>query len=455
MYGKLYRKFWQLRPGSTVQKIYSDVSTIQQLERISQAQLNQFQFDEMRRLLIHAYEHVPFYRTRMVDAGFDPHQLNSLKEISQLPFLTKDDIRNNSEKLVANGYDINQLTKNATGGSTGKPLKFYQDNQYTIFNRAKKFNQRRWYGYEVGDKIAYLWGARRDTKSKGFRQQLRQTLRREHWVNAFDLTPQQMRDFKRLLDDWQPKLLVAYPSALQAFSHYLLQNGLSVTSPGAIECSAEKLQPAQRALFEELFTCPIYDSYGSREFGVVAAQCEAQQGLHVMANGFYVEIVKDGQPAQPGETGEIVITCFGNYAMPFVRYATGDLGRLSLEPCTCGRNWPCLSEVIGRTNSVVTTPDGRVVHGAFFSKFFYNRSGVIQYRVHQTALDQLHIMLKCDDQFSSQQALALQQEISSDLGHQINVVVQIVPDIAPLPSGKMAYLISDVPVDFTQRVSTP
>lgn len=451
MYGTLYRQFWQLKKGSWGREIFHRVQEMRQRDYLSDEALRAFQFDQMRRLLVHAYYQVPFHRARMEAAGFNPIQMTALEEVTRLPFMTKEEIRQEGLNLVAQACHPQTLIENASGGSTGVPLRFYQDQRYTIFNRANKLYNRRYYGYQMGDKIAYLWGGRRDTTSKGLRQRLGRIFHREYWIDAFDLTPAQMSNFKNLLDQWQPRLLVAYPSALQAFATYAQNQGWQVRSPEAIECSAEKLQPAQRALFEKVFECPIYDVYGSREFGLVAAERQTGDGLHVLADSFYVEIIKDGQPAKPGEVGEIAITCFGNLVMPFIRYLIGDLGCMApdFDSQACSR--PRLAEVIGRTNGVVSTPDGKIVHGAFFSKFFYNLAGVNRYRVHQVAIDKLDILVESNGQFTPEQAVILVREIQAKLGGHLQVSCQITPKIQPLPSGKLAYLVSDVPVNFAKK----
>jgi len=451
LYGSLYRRTWQLRAGQFGREIFRRADEMSRRERLTANALKDFQLEQTQALLIHAYQQVPFHRARMEAVGFDPFKLTDLTQLERLPFMTKEELRAEGLHLVAQSYDPKSLLENASGGSTGMPVKFYQDQAYTIFNRANKLRQRRWFGYQMGDKIAYLWGARRDTRIKGFRHYLRQTLRREHWIDAFDLTSRHMLEFKNLLDTWQPELLVAYPSALQAFAAYLQNQGLAVRSPGAIECSAEKLQAAQRVVIEQVFNCPIYDVYGSREFGVIAAECEQHNGLHIFADAFYLEVIKDGHPAQPGELGEIVITCFGNFAMPFIRYTTGDLGVMATEPCACGRVLPRLAEVVGRTNGVISTPDGKLVHGAFFSKFFYDLPQVKRYRVHQIDRANLDILVESNGHFSPDQAAALANQIQTKLGESIKVSCRLVSNIEPLPSGKLAYLVSDVPLTFIQK----
>lgn len=314
-------------------------------------------------------------------------------------------------------------------------------------NRAAKLRHRRWYGYDFGERVAYLWGAQRDTIVRGLRGRLRRWLRQERWVSAFQISQEDMMGLIHLLNNWRPQLLVGYPSALQAFARFVQQKELRVHPPNAVECSAEKLWPAQRQEIESVLGVPVFDVYGSREFGAIAAECLAHQGLHLFTDTHIVEVLRDGRPVQPGEVGEIVITCLTNYAMPFIRYRTGDLGVLADQSCACGRTLPLLADVVGRSNALVSLPDGRLVHGAFFSYFFYHQPGVHRYRIHQPRRAEIRVLLEGDETLTQDRLEVMAQSLTADLGYGITVTVTRVPHIDPLPSGKLGYLISEAPVD--------
>ena len=449
LYGCVYRGLWRLRAGQMGRELFGETAAMIARERLSADEQGSYQLDRLRALLCHAYSHVPFWRARMEIAGLNPKVITSLEDLSILPLLTKGEVEANSQALIADTHRNVRLIANATGGSTGEPVHFWQDLQYVIVNRAAKLRYRRWYGYDFGERVAYLWGARRDTKVHGMRVWLRRQLRQEQWVSAFHLGPSELLGLADLLNHWQPRLLVAYPSALHAFARFVLQRGLHVRSPGAVECSAEKLWPEQRQEIERALGVPLFDVYGSREFGAIAAECPAHQGLHLFTDNHVIEVLRNGRSARPGDVGEIVITCLDNYAMPFIRYRTGDLGVLADRPCSCGRTLPLLAQVIGRTNAVVSLPGGRLVHGAFFSYFFYHQSGVHRYQVQQPDYHEIQVLLMGDDTLTPERLEAMSRSLAADLGNRITVTVNRVPRIDPLPSGKLGYLTSKVPVDFT------
>src|SRR5258707_764531 len=124
--------------------------------------------------------------------------------------------------------------------------------------------------------------------------------------------------------------------------------------------SSQTLPASSRAVMEDAFGCKVFDKYGAREFSGIAYECEAHEGHHVVAEGYIVETLRDGQPAKPGEVGEIVITDLNNYCMPFIRYRIGDLAEVLPEAtCRCGRGAPRLGAIEGRVQSIIQGTDGR------------------------------------------------------------------------------------------------
>lgn len=453
LYGRAYRGVWRLRAGEWGTRFFSEAAGMASRERLPLAEQVAYQSRRLEALLACAYDHIPFWRTRLDQAGVDPHHVTLPDTLLALPLLTKAEIRAQGQALVAKPNGTGRLIANATSGSTGQPLHFWQDERFAVASHASRLRYRRWYGYDFGERIAFLWGAHRDTRIRGAREWLRRALRRERWVNAFRLDAAQMQQFAALLNNWRPVMVVAYPAALHAFARYALQHGLRIHPPQAIECSAEVLWPEQRQEIEAALRAPVYDVYGSREFGSVAAECASHAGLHIFTDNQVLEVIRDGRPAQPGEIGEIVITGLTSYAMPLIRYQTGDLAVLDEGPCACGRTLPRLAQVIGRTNSVIALPNGRLVHGAFFSHLFRGQFGLAHYRVLQPALGEIQILLEGDDTLTPERLASIAATVRTQLDSVVTVSATRVAHIEPLPTGKMGYLISQVPVDLAGQAA--
>ena len=154
------------------------------------------------------------------------------------------------------------------------------------------------------------------------------------------------------------------------------------------------LENGDRALLEEVFGCPVFNRYGCREVSVMASECPAHCGLHVMAEGLYLEIETPNGPAAPGEMGAILVTDLLNGAMPLIRYRIGDLAAWAEGPCPCGRGLPRLRSVAGRVTDFLVGADGRLVSGVFLATYVVaqrpslgqvqirqDKAGAVTYRV--------------------------------------------------------------------------
>ena len=117
------------------------------------------------------------------------------------------------------------------------------------------------------------------------------------------------------------------------FARFLRAAGLTAYRPHSIVTSAEILEEGRPAsCWNRSFGCPVYNRYGCREVSVVASECPAHSGLHVMAEGLYLEIETPHGPAAPGEMGAVLVTDLLNGAMPLIRYRIGDMAAWARRP---------------------------------------------------------------------------------------------------------------------------
>jgi phenylacetate-CoA ligase len=212
----------------------------------------------------------------------------------------------------------------------------------------------------------------------------------------------------------------------------LQREHLTVPGVRSVIAAAEPLFPATRDAIEGAFKAPVFNTYGSREFMSIGGECEFHSGLHVNAENLVVE-THDHDGDTPSE---ILVTDLHNYGMPFVRYATGDVGTISRASCPCGRGLPMLESIEGRVLDVLRTPDGRTVPGEFFPHLLKEVPEVAQYRVEQRTLDHVVISAVLNQPLSEQSAGLLRDEIGKVFGAATRWEVQPVSEIPNLRSGK-------------------
>lgn len=433
--------------GPTRYGLYT--SLLEESQWWSWPMLQALQMNKLARLVQHAYDNVPFYRRRFQEAGVQPAEIQSPGDLGRIPLLTREDIQHNQDTLLATSVDRQHLRENHTGGSTGHPLTFYQDRPFQDWMAAEGLRTYRMAGYAMGERWAFLWGSDYDSRSHtGWQGRLKDRLiYNVSWINTFDVTSDTLAEAAHRLACFRPRLLVAYVSSARLLAQLVQEKGIPLQLR-ALQTSAEVLTPDDRTLLAQTFGCNIFDRYGCREVYNIAHECDAHQGLHILAENNLVECLDgNGKPVPPGTLGRIVVTNLNNYAMPFIRYEVGDMGILSSQSCACGRGLPLLTSIVGRTADVITSPGGKLLHGEFFTHLFYKLAGVRQFRVIQETLPRLRIQIVPEPDFNQQEVCTFLEETIHQHGDPgFDIAFELCTDIPAGPSGKYRFTISHVPL---------
>jgi phenylacetate-CoA ligase len=327
-----------------------EASTPKEVERVQRRLLKQ--------TLVHAGHTVPHYRSLFSDRGVDPEEIDTIERLRDLPILEKHEVRENPERFLSENprghHTIN------TSGTTGSPLRVRCTRDALVQNYSHFYRLRQRLGVGPHERCATFAGrvivepAR--TEPPFWRHNL---VTNTILYSTYHLSPDTLPAYLERLDRQQPVLIDSYPSALGVVASALRERSDLTIRPRAILTSSETLLPHQRAAAEEAFECNVTDQYGSAEMSAFIAQCE-RGAYHVWASFGIVEVLVDGRPARPRETGEIVTTGFINEAMPLIRYRTGDMAVMG-EGCGCGLPFMVLDRIEGRMDDILVTPDGRRV----------------------------------------------------------------------------------------------
>jgi len=409
--------------------------------------LRGLQWNLLKKIMAHAYQNTIFYRERFEKLGLQPEDIKSFEDYQKLPLLTKKEIQERLPELVAQNIPKEKLVRNSTGGSTGSPLVFYLDQERLDSRLGSTLRHNRWAGWQIGDRVGVLWGARQDfTSLSGLKAKLRNLLLdRQLLLNTFSLTEENLRQFARALIKFKPKIILAYANSIYLFASFVQAEKIAGIRPRAIITSSEVLSLEQRQKIESVFECKIYNRYGCRETSVIASECEKHSGLHLNAETLYVELIREGRPALPGEEGKVVITDLLNYGMPFLRYSIEDTARPLARNCPCGRGLPLIEEVTGRVTDFIVTPDGRLVSGvALVTYLITNIPGLAQVQLVQENKESLLVKMAKNQNYDEKSQLVLEQRIKEFLGREVRVEYRIVEHIPKEPSGKYRFSLSKV-----------
>ncbi|HEX3928884.1 MAG TPA: hypothetical protein VHW65_12885, partial [Gemmatimonadales bacterium] len=242
----------------------------------------------------------------------------------------------------------------------------------------------------------------------------------------------------------RPDAIVAYTNAIYTFALMLEERGLVPFAPRGIVVGAEKLHEFQRAVIERVFRAPVFETYGSREFMLLGAECEKHAGLHLTAEQLIVEVLDDdGQSVPAGVEGNVVVTDLTNFGMPFIRYANGDRAVSSPERCACGRGLPLLEAVTGRRLDVLTTPDGRRLPGEFFPHILKELRAVRRFQVIQDVPEAITLRLVAPELTEKDEAW-LRREVAAVGGSALRLDLERVTDIPLTAAGKLQVVVNRV-----------
>ena len=421
-------------------------------------ELRALQIERLRALLEHAYRRCPFYKETFDRAEVAPQAFKTLEDLRAFPILEKRDIQDRRDSIVAEGWPREDLIPNYTGGSTGAPLTFFLSHERACSRWAATIRHNRWAGWDLGDRVAYLWGALADVPQSTWRQKLRQALLEPQiFLNTAHVTEENLAEFHKAMHRFRPKVVLAYARSAALFARFLKERALTAYQPGAIVTTAEVLEPDDQAAIEEVFGCRVFNRYGCREVSIIASECDQHQGLHTMAEGLYLEIVRAGEPARPGEEGEILVTDLLNLAMPLIRYRIGDVGAWEAGSCPCGKQLPRLKQVAGRATDFLVGHDRRLVSGPFLTLAAVGkRPSIGQLQIRQSRVGQVQFRIVRGPRFQDPDDLQfLEQTARAYLGETAEVEWEFVEELTSEASGKFLFCMSQVSPDFLARSAKP
>ena len=421
---------------------------LEKSQYFSEEQLKEIQWNKLKNLLQHAYEHVPFYKVRFDEAGITPDDIRHWDDLTRIPILTKDDIRGNKDFMVADNIAKDKLIPKKTSGSTGVSLEFYIDEDSQQWKRACTMRHDRWSGWDLGERVAAVWGNPEHEHS--WRLKLRNTLlERYTYLDTLKMDEDAMRQFYHRIVQKPPRIYFGHAHSLYLFARFLDQNNLVPPRPAGLISTAMILHKHERELIERVFNSKVFNRYGCEEVSLIASECEAHEGLHMNMDTLIVEVLYDGMPAQPGQAGAIVLTDLSNYGMPFIRYKVGDVGVLADKPCSCGRGFPLFKSIEGRAADYVVTPEGKYISGISLTENFATQlPGIKQLQIVQDKIDHIIFRIVKSMVTDQNQIKKIDDLVKERFGPKMNFDIEYVDSIQQEASGKYRFCISQIDNPF-------
>lgn len=410
----------------------------------SRDQLHEWQWSRLRLLLAHAYNNTGFYRRRFDEIGFHPQDIKDYADFQKLPILTKQNLRSDSNELIAGNYSEGEIHESTTGGTTADYTVFYRDNKGLDFKLASTIRHDRWCGWDIGEKEAIIWPASIDFEDK---VALKSTIRnrlldRKLRIFAGVLNEEIVKDICDRLQRFKPALIRGFPNPISIIAEFIKANPEYHIRPTAIKSVGEALSTNALELFESVFQCKVFNYYLSRESGTIASECEQHDKMHINAECLFVEFLRNGKPVEYGDPGDIVITDLYNFGMPFIRYQIGDIGAPVKGSCACRRNLPLMDMTAGRESDFLISPlDGSFIMGLSLLVPFVENPKVGQLQVIQDKKDHITLRIAKNEDFEKENLTIFKRTVQNMFQGTMSVSFEFVDNIPHDKSGKYRFAI--------------
>jgi phenylacetate-CoA ligase len=411
-------------------------------------EIEQHQFECISRLLVHCREHVPYYQALFKKLKFSPDSdFRKLSDLSKLPLLTKSQARVSKKELISK-YPDSGFVVDKTSGSTGEPFAVSISNDQITFEKATVWRHWSWAGYRFRSPMAIV---RTYVPRPGASLIKHDIIRNFRYYSAYHLNETNARDYLTDMNKFGAEFLRGYPSAIYILAKYKLHTGIDLPKVRSILTASETLTDDQRKVIQGAFRAVIFNWYGLAEQVVTANECEAHDGMHLNQEYGYWELEK--RDYLPENQRMIVGTNFRNFAMPLLRYETGDIAMLSESThCKCSRTLPLIKGIAGRKDDIITTPEGTMIPSVNFYSLFRETPSVERFQIIQWDKSNVEIRVRTRH-LTAEDREYIFNEMGARLGQSVKLKLTTSSEFERNPEGKRRPVMSYVKVKEENETS--
>ncbi len=402
------------------------------MERMPVHELEQMQEKKLRNLVNYVYQHSDFYKKRFDEAGVKPEHIQTLDDLRKLPFTYKSDLRDTYPTGMFCVPNEQLVRFHVSSGTTGKPTVVgytHNDIKAWSVSLARALTS---IGVGRGDVIQVSYGYGLFTGGLGLHYGAEEV--------GSTVLPTSSGNTEKQLDlmqDLNTSVIACTPSYFLFMNEVAEQKGLSIENDTPLKAGifgAEPWSEEMRTRIEEATGIKAYDVYGTSELsGPLFTECQHQDGIHIWADQFLIEVIdpETGEQLGDGERGELVITTLAKEALPLIRYRIGDITVINKEPCKCGRTHPRIMRVLGRADDMLIVRGINVFPGQVESVLMTipevgEHFMIIVDRINE--LDVMKVQIEMTDEAFSDKVndmINLEQKVGAALKNVLNLAVKV------------------------------
>jgi phenylacetate-CoA ligase len=411
-----------------LQKLYY-LQKVWRQQWLKPAELKRLQDGKLRTMVRHAYANVPFYRRTWKAAGIGPEDIRTAEDLRKLPVVTRTDAKKNHREMVSRSLRGTKLVIKHTSGSSGEMLRIPVEEDSIDLSDALFFRSSYAAGYRPWKRTVLICP---ESPEIGFYERGRK---------VFISSSTDERDIVAFLEKFRPDTISTFPSTAMTIAKIAKDESLEKIRPERVITTGELLTPGKRRFIQSALGCEVYDRYGAEEVGQIAWECEEHEGMHASSDSVLVESLGT-------EGGNILLTGLSNRAMPFIRYAIGDSGRLKEDACACGRGLPLMELLEGRGDEFLRLPSGRLLGPrivcATLDKLVLFNDEVSDFKVVQKKKDIIVVYVTEGRKFSASTPSKITSAMKKIAKEPVDVRVEIVREMPEARSGKLKFVFSEV-----------
>lgn len=408
--------------------------------RTDRGKLTEFRDAQLRRVVAHAYEHVPYYRRLFDEHGVRPDDVRTADDLGRLPITERATLQGlPTEESMTPGVDADDLATYRTSGSSGRPLTIRRSGPESKALLAVRLRMATAFGMRPLEMHASLG------VHGHFDEPEPEPSHRLYPQVQIDCRQLPERIVEALLQ-CDPRVISGYSGVLTRLAGLITEDDRRKLDLRVLLVGGEVLTAEMRRRIVEGFGAPVRETYGSHEFGMIGWECEETGAIHVNDDLVALEVLKeDGTPAAPGERGQVVGTALHSFAQPFVRYRLGDVVTRGPGTCPCGSPFSTVESIQGRMIDYLPLPDGRTIHPYEFGLIVIKDVPWLeQYRLVQERLDRMALEVVPSTAPTEEQLARFTAAGESVLGPEVELSVELVAEIPQEESGKYRVVQSKV-----------
>lgn len=397
-----------------------------------------FILEKIKKILIFSYENIPYYKNEFDKIKFNPYTFNKIEQLSKIPYIDKSVVKENYKDFLPRNNN-KTLIERKTGGSTGDKLIIYYDQEALDITSATNIICLKSIGKNIGDKEIHI--------SSNIHENICFKDKMKEYIKCFVLhrkniyidfcNEKKYEDIINIIKKYKPKLIQGFPSFAYDLACFAERKNLNVKNIFDIyESTGEVLYVFQKEKIEKIFACKVYNRYGNAEFGIIAYENNKNLGLKVVENINYVENDKD--------TNEIVVTSLTNFAMPLIRYKTGDIGKIE-EVIENGKKEKYIKEIRGRVHDNLILEENRYISTSFILDYLDKYSFINNFQIYATK-EEINILVQINNSCLIDNLYEIQKNLKTifQLRYmKLNII--LIKFLIYTEAGKFRYIVNKIP----------